>query len=91
MTFMPHCHWLDMAGSGLVLVFLVIEQPLISSHAGDKKCGVSLLDASRKMGSSLSHRDIPVLLQTGQEQGLADGKDIWNYFLGSLMALLFMS
>lgn len=49
-----------------------------------------MLTGKWAVSSSVGRSQSSFLPQTGQEQGLAHGKDIWNYFLGTLMALLCM-
>lgn len=65
---MPHCHCLDMTGSGLVLVFLVIEQPLISPLA-ESWCQTMSMLAGKWA--------VPSAIGTSQSSSRPDKNKVW--------------
>lgn len=101
---MPHCHCLGFSrelrtqlGQGWSLCFWWLNSSWchLLLNPDDKQCGVSslcwMLTGKRAVSSSMGTSQSSFLPQTGQEQDLARGKDIWNYFLEALMPLLCMS
>lgn len=94
---MPHCHWLTLSrelrtwqGQGWSLCFWCWTALGLTSCWILKTNHVVSLCWMLTGKHFLIHRmsQSSFLPQTGPEQGLAHGKDVWNYFLQSLRALV---